>query len=268
MTSIPHEIDLLKLYPSQRILKKMGLIQDQDGIMKRYLNEGENWESHIKNTSDFIKECLTGSGAKSVSILGSGWMLDIPQRFLADNFELVLFYDLRHPRQLKHKYRKQRNFQFIEMDLTGGILEKAYRVLNGKRKVNISNLEEELIVPPLKFPIYSDFIVSVNILNQLDILIVDYLKGKIEIPNTIIERLRRNIQQNHLNILEPGKSLLITDFEEISLDSDREKLGSKPLIYTALPQPKKQNQWTWKFDTQFTYHQNCLTNFEVMALMF
>jgi hypothetical protein len=251
--------------PSVKVLKKMGLIKDQDGIMKRYLNERGNWNTHLKNTREFITDRLIVSGAKSVSVLGSGWMLDIPQGFLADNFDTVFFYDLRHPRPLKHRYRKQKNFRFIEIDLMGGILEKAYRIGTSKTKIDLDTLEEELSIPSFKLPVDTDYFVSVNILNQLDILVIDYLKSRVNLPDAVADILRKKIQQNHLDILPHNRSLLVTDFEEISIDTNGNKTKVKSLIYVSIPEDKIQKRWIWQFDTRMTYRQDCNTSFNVIA---
>jgi hypothetical protein len=255
------------LYPSGKILKKMGLLNDQNGIIDRYFVESENWMSHLINTKNFISACLKDSGAKSVSILGSGWMLDIPQGLLVDTFETVVFYDIKHPYPIKHKYRKQKNFQFIEIDLTGGLLDKVFQIIKHKGKIDSDSLERELEVIPFKLPVSTEFSVSVNILNQLDILIIDYLTTRMEIPQESLNRIRYSIQQKHLNMLEPGKSLLISDFEEISVDTTGKELCRKPLIFAPLPVNSKKQEWIWRFDTQMNYRQNCNTYFNVLAIL-
>jgi hypothetical protein len=258
----------LNKYPGQNTLKKMNLFTDQDGILKRYIDEEGGWAAHLNNSKIFIKECLKNQNAKSVSILGSGWLLDVPVHFLAENFEEVVFYDLRHPIEIKHKFRKQSNFKFVDLDITGGVIDQVYMVLNTRKKIGFNELEQQLIIPTLELPFQSDYIVSLNLLNQLDILIIDYIRKKINLPDGSENKLRANIQQKHLELMQPGKSCLITDFEEINLDQKNNITGTIPLIFTPISEGLIQEKWIWFFDTQMTYRKNLKTNFNVMALKF
>jgi hypothetical protein len=258
----------LNSLPSQKILRKMNYFADQDGIIDRYLSEDGRWEPHLRNTKNFIKECLKEHLTKRVSILGSGWLLDLPVNFLKDNFEEVIFYDLRHPLEIKHKFRKQSNFRFVEMDLTGGIIEEVFTILNSGRKFTIDEIEQQILITSAELPFQSDYTVSLNILNQLDILIIDYIRKKTNLPDHLANRLRANIQQKHLEFLHPGKSCLVTDFEEINLDSDNNIVQTNPLIFVPISDNLIQKKWVWEFDSKMNYHKLYKTVFNVMALKF
>jgi len=95
----------LNLFPLQRSLRKMGYFKDQEGIARRYISEKSNGDNHLTNTKKFIFNCLEENRSKKVSILGSGWLLDIPVEYLLKNFKEVVFYDIRHPRQILHKFK-------------------------------------------------------------------------------------------------------------------------------------------------------------------
>jgi hypothetical protein len=256
------------IYPSSRILKRMGFYKDQDGIVKRYIEEAGNWRTHLENTKNFIREVLQNSNAKTISVLGSGWMLDVPVAFLAENFDQIIFYDLRHSQQIKHRYRNQPNFHLKEIDLSGGLIEKIYNLCNQRKKPDLIALRKELQVPVLKLPVETDYTISLNILNQLDILIVDYLKRNIEITEVFADNLRQYIQTNHLNLLQAGKSCLIADFEEVTTENSGKELNRVRLIHANLPKEIIQKTWIWHFDTRMTYNPGCCTFFNVMAAEF
>ncbi len=38
-----------------RIIRRMGFIRDQEGIMNRYLRERSNWDRHLQHTRSFIE---------------------------------------------------------------------------------------------------------------------------------------------------------------------------------------------------------------------
>lgn len=243
----------------------MGLCDDQEGIMKRYLNEAGSWNSHLQSTKDFIKHCVGEVKPKTVGILGSGWLLDVPANFLIENCETVYFYDIRHPRQIVHKFRNDDSARFIELDITGGAIEFVYNAIRNK------SLKKDLLTIPLSgfCPQETlDYIISVNVLNQLDILIVENLRKIKDLDAQLIIDFRTIIQRNHLKSLPADKSCLITDFEEQLYDRTGKFVEKRSLLYTELPEAKFEQNWIWNFDTQMTYYPNRKTNFKVIAKQF
>jgi hypothetical protein len=223
----------------------MGIPDDQDGII-----------------IDFIKL----NKAKSVSLLGSGWLLDIPIRFLEEEISDVFFYDIRHPATIRHKYRQTGNFRFIKADLTGGLIEKVYLMCNRKDKLTSDEIEAEFSLPVLELQEESDCYISVNLLNQLDIHLVDYLKSSYNLDEALIRRIREKIQRLHVDFLQKRNSCIITDYEELGLNDKNEVTFSKPLIFTPLPQLAERREWIWNFDTNKTYIAGQKTYFKVMAI--
>ncbi|MBN2521712.1 MAG: hypothetical protein JXB24_00480 [Bacteroidales bacterium] len=257
----------LNLFPSHKIFNTMGYSKDQEGIAKRYISEKKGWDLHLSNTRKFIIECLEENAPKKVSILGSGWLLDIPAEYLMNNCKEVVFYDIRHPRQILHKYRDHSVFRFVKMDLTGGIIDYIYR----QREITENELTilEELLAKQRNFlPFNTDFIVSVNILNQLDILIVDYLKLKKKfIDKKSIIQLRSMIQENHVKLLKTGPSCMITDYEEIHFKEEM-ILQKNSLLYCEIPENMIAKKWVWDFDLNKQYKQGYNTRMNVMAVKF
>lgn len=253
-------------FPSGKILKKMDLLNDQDGIIRRYRNEQTAWNSHLNNTKDFIKNCFPFDQNKTVAVLGSGWMLDVPAVYLLENFKEVAFYDIRHPQPVLDQFKEFNNVYFIEADLTGGLIEKAYSLCSHWKKMDSKVLLNQLKLNSPELSIQADYIFLVNLLNQLDILIIDYLKKFYRIDSSLLHTLRARIQDTHIRTLPKSRSCLITDYDEIHLnDQDIEK-GNIPLIHCDLPKGSRQKNWIWQFDTCKTYDPNWRTNLKVIAL--
>ena len=201
-----------RAYSNRKTLRRMKYLSDQKGIMNRYLAEGENWEPHLKKTKDFILKCLQENKYDSVAVIGSGWLLDIPMDFLAENYKSVYLLDAYHPPQILQKIRKLENVRAIVADVTGGAILGAYQFARAHRKSgrgSILDIPVNAAVPGMK----TDYMISLNILNQLDILLIDYLKKHVEIPPEEEIEFRKRIQSQHLSLLKPGKSCLVTDAE-------------------------------------------------------
>ena len=175
----------------------MKYLSDQQGIMNCYLAEGENWEPHLKKTKDFILQCLQENKYASVAVIGSGWLLDVPMDFLAENCKSVYLIDVIHPPQIIQKIRKYENAKAVMADVTGGAIQGAYHFTRVYRKSggeSILDIPFNAAVPGMR----TDYVISLNILNQLDILLIDYLKKHVEItPGEEIE-FRKRIQSRML----------------------------------------------------------------------
>jgi hypothetical protein len=252
----------------KNIIRKFGFYKDQDGIVNRYLREAGGWDSHLNKTKQFILNASLNKPRNKACILGTGWLLDIPYHELSETFEELVFIDIKHPRQVEHKLRNYKNIKLVEDDISG-LIEPVYHAIRSMKKNNF--FEALYTIKPIYSNVFSeiletaDFIVSVNLLNQLDILICDYLiKTKLFSDDQIIN-FRKYIQNKHIELLPKNKSALITDYEEYNLDGQKQIVNRKNLVYIKFPQNIPCERWTWDFDLRKTYHTGLQTIFKVMA---
>ena len=251
----------------RKILRKFGFKHDQEGIINRYLREEEGWNEHLNKTKEFILQAAENKKKNTVVILGSGWLLDVPIEQLSETFEKVILVDVVHPRQIIHKVKNWQNVEIIQTDITGLVMS-VYNTLKQKNtsKKQLSAITpdyDDFLVDAIK---NADFVASVNLLNQLDILICDYIKRFNIYNDGEIELFRKQIQANHLQLLPSNKTALITDYEELNLNEKDDIIKRKRLIYNELPGKKDVLKWKWGFDSKKTYHTNCKTVFKVMAV--
>ncbi len=243
----------------------MNFLSDQEGIISRFLNESSNWEPHLHKSKEFVLDCIRGKNIPVITILGSGWLLDVPIEELQKKCEKILLIDIFHPPQVLRKIRDLPGVEAIQQDITGGMIEQAYQLVKEFRKTGrkqeIADLQSAGFVPDVP----PGFLVSLNILNQLDILIVDYLKKFSIYTGAEIMALRKMIQQSHIDSLPRNRSCIITDFEERVYEDDRlERIN--PLVHVSLPEGKRKANWEWLFDAQKTYHSGKITRFNVVAI--
>lgn len=242
----------------------MGFLSDQQGIMNRYLRETEGWNFHAKKTKKFIIGRIRNHDFQSISFLGSGWLLDIPLDELTKLDKKIILYDINHPRQVKHKIGNIENAEFRETDLTGGLVKAYYDICKNKNKKDVGS-ELIHVTRNMEIPqIEGDIVVSLNIMDQLDGLLIEFLKSKTNLPEATFKKLRELIQKNHLRLLKKHRSLLITDTKEIV--EDKEGSVSNPLLFIPLPIASYKESWKWEFDTSGTYYKNKKTIFNVVAL--
>ncbi len=252
------------LLPEKRILRKMDFLSDQEGIISRFLNESSNWEPHLRRSREFILDCIHEKNIPVITILGSGWLLDVPIEELQKKCKKILLIDIFHPPQILRKIRDLPSVEATQLDVTGGMIQQAYQLVQEFRKTgkkrNVTDLKSTGFQPDFN----PGYVVSLNILNQLDILIVDYLKRFSIYTGEEIMDLRKMIQQSHLDSLQGGQSCIITDFEERVYEGSRLERVS-PLVHVPLPEGKRKTTWEWLFDSQKTYYSGKTTRFNVVA---
>lgn len=241
----------------------MGYFHDQEGIMRRYLRERNLWKEHLNLTKSFIERNAAGEEKNKVAILGSGWLLDVPVEYLSKNFNEVWLFDIKHPVQVKKRLAAYRNIHFLETDLSG-LAIPLYHEIKAAKRTN-SNLNTSILTPIYDFDLTSfDLVISCNLLNQLDIILIDYILKHRKLTDTSMRQIRTMVQDNHIKSLPSGKSLLISDVTELLINKESEVQNKIGLIYTTmLPMPSE--KWIWHFDNHFLYHNRYKTWFEVHA---
>jgi hypothetical protein len=247
------------------MLKKMNYFSDQNGIINRYFNESVHWKEHLEHCKNFIIQCAGNKKRNVAVVLGSGWLLDLPIDYLCASFKKVYLLDIIHPVQVKHKLKKYPNVSFVEADITGGLINEVYTLVNDfKKKKNIKDLSA-LNYDGFRINLNIDFLISLNIMNQLDILIADYLKKYNIYREPELTGMRKKIQQSHFDFLTREHAILITDHEELHYND--EVLESRhSLIHIPLPEDKLRASWKWVFDTQNNYYPGKKVVFNVAAM--
>jgi hypothetical protein len=256
----------MKSFGEKKMVRKMGFITDQAGIMNRYLREQEHWETHLQNTKQFILDCFDGKSISHLAVLGSGWLLDLPLNELSEKFDKITLADVHHPAQIVKKTAQYKNISLVETDLSGGGMEFCWGLRKAKGEHFSKYFLEDFDPQKPKIPGKPDAFISLNLLNQLDILLVDYLKKKNgRITGGEIKKFRKAVQEFHLDWITKKPGCLVTDVQETILNSDG-TTDEKKLIYADLPKAIRSSEWTWDFDLSGIYHEASETRMKVQAL--
>jgi len=238
----------------------MGYQADQQGIINRYLREAGGWDSHLLNCREYILESVKLHSPETISILGSGWLLDVPVEELAGLCKKVQLVDIIHPPQIKHKVKALNNVELISDDITGGMIKRSGEL----RKNGVETMLNSEI--PVYQPDYDPgLVISLNILTQTDTLIVDYLNQKFGISYSDLRDLRGKIQGAHISFLDSGPSILISDYEELVYDKD-ELVQTNKLLFTDLSCEGERRDWIWDFDNSGEYYKRKRICFKVIAI--
>ena len=244
--------------------RRAGYVGDQLGIRDRFLRESGNWKSHLDNTRSFILEAARKTEKRtSVAVLGSGWLYDVPLDELSQMFESVVLVDIVHPEPVKIRTAKIPNVRLATADLTGGAVRRA------ANEPTFQSFVDWLpsAVSDLNLGMF-DLVVSVNLLNQLDIILCDYLAERFGVGEEQLRPVRAMVQNQHISWLPIGRSCLITDYRQIDIPVGGGTETTKELVYCHLPQSVNTDEWEWVFDTNQRYSEKNNTIFKVKAVNF
>ncbi len=199
----------LFLTPATPIAKKYGFLYHSISLKHRYERCKKVWLPHLKNCQDIFLESIKDlPQKKSVVILGSAHLHEIPLHLLVENFESITLVDVIHP--LKHHWMAKRNprLKLITMDL-GGSLESLDKL---KSLEDLHHLIQDLSTKRL-FHFEADLIVSGNLLSQLALL-----------PMEALEKFTKE------NLSLEEKDRVCTEYAELHLKNLRQCQGKK-LVY-------------------------------------
>lgn len=232
------------LTPTTPLAKKYGFLYSSIALQHRFERCKKAWLPHLKNCQDLFLQSLTGlEQKKSVVLLGSAHLHEIPLHLLVENFETIILVDVVHP--LKHHWMAKRNsrLKLITQDLS----------LSLDQLDSISSVEDlQALIKKLDnqelFHFEADLIISANVLSQLALLPIETLEKKLKRALTIEEKdsLCTGFAELHLKNLKNcrGKKILYADREVIYRSPQGEIIyrGHYPVSFAGFTKLK---EWMW-----------------------
>jgi hypothetical protein len=157
------------------------------------------------------------------------------------------------------------NVELIECDVTGGLIEQVWKKISSYPFFRKADNLEGIIIPEYKALSDPGMIISLNLITQLEVLPVRYLKKKARIAGDEMFRFRKAIQEKHMDFLSKYNSVLITDYEEVITERSGE-ITRIPTLIADLPQLVEKEEWTWNFDLKGADYYNRRSVMHVVAV--
>ncbi len=247
----------------KKFSKLFGLNKDREGIITRYLNEKQNWESHLNNTKEYILNSAKNKNKEIAVILGSGWWLDLPYKELSEMFNKLILIDISHPNQIKHKAKQFSNIELITADISG-TFKSIYEISKAKKSINDFSIDINKF--GLNKDVVPDFVVSLNLLNQLSYFPKQYLLENELISENEVADIVKRIEQKHIDNLPKNKSCLIADFYQYEYDNKNNLVKKTIRTIAELPTNSSRKEWIWDFDLSGNFINNRNVKFKVAAI--
>jgi len=250
----------------RRILTKMGYYNYQRGLIYHHLDEEGSWNDHLGNCRSFILKAIDNYKPSIVTVLGSGWLLDLPLAEMTESAGVINLVDIVHPQEVKDQVKDLANVVLKEDDVSGGLIEEVWKKA-GKRTIfsrlkTISDIEVNEYKPGFN----PGMVISLNILTQLETLPVKLLIKKSKVNPDDILNFRKRVQQMHLQFLLKHRAVLITDCSEIIKDNSG-RSDEIPSLLADLPDALVTQEWTWNFEFRKSDFYRRKSVFKVKALL-
>jgi hypothetical protein len=248
------------------MLGRMGYYNYQAGMIHHHIREEGGWEDHLRHCRDFILKAIDMFKPEKVTVLGSGWLLDLPFAEIAESTAKVCLIDIIHPPDVITQVRSFSNVELSEDDVTGGLIaevwEKAGKFSFFKRLKSLSDIE----IPEFKTDTDPGMVISLNITTQLEALILGYVKKRGRFSDKELTDFRKGIQEMHIRFLKKHRSVIISDCEEILIDKSG-NITSDLTLLADLPRGIFKEEWTWNFDKPGDGLYNSKSQFRIVALI-
>jgi hypothetical protein len=251
----------------RRMLNKMGYYSYQSGLIYRHLNQENGWDSHLARCRDFIIRAMDIYKPEKITVLGSGWLLELPIAEMIERSVKVSLIDIVHPPDVIAQAGSLSNVELVEADITGGLIEEVWNKSGKSPLIRKTITIDNIVIPEYTPEGDQGMVISLNILTQLESLLIDFLKRHSKIGEEEFFDFRSKIQRRHIDFLKRNRSVLISDTEEIITDKSG-SISSVQTLATELPEGLVRDEWTWNFDQTGADFYSRRSVFKVIALAF
>lgn len=249
----------------RRILHKMEYYDYQQGLIFHHLNQGNGWQNHEKRCREFIIKAAGLLHPEKITVLGSGWLLDLPLAELAEKTKQICLIDIVHPPEVREQAGRFKNVELTEQDITGGLIDNTWRIAGKRTFLNKLRSLNEIEIPDFHLD-NPGMVISLNILTQLESMPLRLLEKKAKVKESELIGFRKKIQESHLRFLANHNSLLITDTAEIISHSSGKTTEVKTIL-TDLPEGSLKETWRWDFDLKGSDFNQKRSVIEVLAII-
>lgn len=222
--------------PSSKLARQMGFLYESIAMSARAKRCHSAWQPHYQNCQLAIEHAVTMCETKrKVLVFGAGTLQDIPLALLSEAFDQVLLVDLVITRNARQLLKSYRNIDYIEADVT----ESLHLLQAGILKVETPKawLDDETI----------DLVVSLNLITQLPLLPIRWLKQKFRISDPQADQLGQGLIKAHLDYLQRfnARVCLIADRVDQEFNRQGEKTDEFDPWWDVKP-PEASRTWQWE----------------------
>ena len=250
----------------RRILHRMGYYSYQQGLIYHHLNQQNEWEGHLGHCRGFILKALDIVRPSRVTVLGSGWLMELPLAEMSERIEKISLVDVIHPPEVISQSAGLKNVELSEQDVSGGLIGEVWKKAGKRTFFNRLPSLDTIVVPEYEPAQDPGMIISVNILTQLEVLPERLLRKKTRAGDDEFRSFKRKIQESHLRLLKLHPSVLISDVSEVVTAVNGTQTEIKTMLID-LPAARIKDDWIWDFDLTHTDYNRKKSRFKISAIL-
>ena len=244
----------------------MGYYNYQQGLINNFLVQENGWLSHQMKCRNFILKAVEYHKPEKITVLGSGWLMELPLVEMAEKTSEICLIDIIHPPEVISQVSTLRKVRLIEEDISGGLIEIVWKAAGNRTFLNKLPSLDGLTIPEYRPSEDPGMVVSLNVLTQIEELPLNLLKKKSRADENEFFQFRRSIQENHLKFMKLYKSVIITDTSEL-ISRPGGKKEKVPTILIELPGGIIREEWQWDADLKGRDYNLRHSAFEVKAVI-
>lgn len=249
----------------RRILNRMGYYAYQNGLIYNHLNQEGGWDSHLDCCRKFINRALEYYKPEKVTVLGSGWLLELPLAEMLEQTSRVYLVDIIHPPEVLKQAGELENVVLVEQDISGGLIEEIWNNTKGFSLFMKRKSLEGITIPEFIPDFDPGLVISLNILTQIESQLLIRIKKRLAISEEELFCFRKGIQDKHIDFLRKHRSVIITDYEEVVTKRSGE-ITTIQTLFAEIPQGKFKEEWTWDFDLKGLENYNSRSVIKVVSV--
>jgi hypothetical protein len=224
------ELFLYLFTPASFKARRNGYVKASVDLWSLARHARQEWIEHEKQCHNIIHQGISQCSKKrTVVVLGSGLLRDVPINVLSRAFDQVMLVDVVHPLPARWKTRRLKNVFHITLDLNGNRITD----LNAPSPLNFLHDSDDI-----------NLVISANILSQIALEPRQHLPRNMSDQDADLFTL--NLIKGHYQDLLAFKCpvTLLTDTHMITRRNNEEIIETYDLLYgLALPVPD--HKWTW-----------------------
>lgn len=199
--------------------RRFGYLREAIAIAARHRRCRAAWQPHLDKTrAALLASARLSRQRRSALVFGSGLLLDIPLAELATLFEDVRLVDLVHLPAVRRAARRFHNVTLVEHDVSG-ILQPLLEGAGGFDEAALRRLAEA-VPASLLGDDRVDWVASVNLLSQLPLLPMAWLKDRVSLPLEFWDEWQTSLMRSHLDYLADFRAevCLVADAAQVECD--------------------------------------------------
>ncbi|OGS82655.1 MAG: hypothetical protein A2061_09150 [Gallionellales bacterium GWA2_59_43] len=220
--------------------RKLGYLRESIAIRSRYRRCRSAWQPHLEHSRAALLDSLQAcTRFRTALVFGSGLLLDIPLDELARRFEKVYLVDVVHLPEVRRIVRRYANVLCISHDVTG-FMSRLDTI--SPQSLDLPPPERFLNEPGI------DWIASVNLLSQLPLLPLDWLRRRFpELDEATLETWGIRLMRQHLDYLAAfaAPTCLLADMEQTVHDRNDNVIEKIDFAARLGFDDKASEQWRW-----------------------